>query len=107
MVAAGLPTLFRGLNVHPTKVANVRDAIARTGHLRLENGMYAGMMADPALIRTYTDQWLQSPASVRERLEKISEFPLSYGCGDISGASFYAHRGAGIPMVIEFEIPWE
>jgi hypothetical protein len=103
-----MPTLFRGLSVEPAHVDRVCSEIARTGKMRAEEGMHSGSrMADPDLVRSRVTAWLQSPASIRDELRKISTIPLAYACGDRAGSAFYARRGTGVPLIVEFEVPWE
>ena len=102
-----MPTLFRGLSVEPDKVSQVCESIAYTGRMRSEEGMYAGNMAEPNLVRSCAADWLRSPGSVRKKLNGTENIPLSYACGDLFGASFYAHREKEVPVVIKFEVPWE
>jgi hypothetical protein len=33
--------------------------------------------------------------------------PLAYACGDRAGSAFYAKREHGVPLIVEFEVPWE
>jgi hypothetical protein len=103
-----MPILFRGLSVEPVNVDRICSEIARTGKLRAEHGMYSGhLMADAALVRSRAAVWFQSPASIRDELTKITTMPLAYACGDRAGSAFYARRGTGVPLVVEFEVPWE
>ena len=103
-----MPTLFRGLSVDPADVDRVCSEIARTGKMRAEEGMHSGsLMADPDLVRSRATAWLQSPASIRDELRRISAIPLAYACGDRAGSAFYARSGMGVPLVVEFEVPWE
>ena len=103
-----MPTLFRGLSIDPAHIDQVCSEIARTGKLRAGQGMHGGsMMADPDLVRSRAAAWLQSPASIRDELEKVSTMPLAYACGDRAGSTFYARRGSGVPVIVEFEVPWE
>jgi hypothetical protein len=72
-----MPTLFRGLSVEPAHVDRVCSEIARTGKMRPDEGMHSGsLMADPDLVRSRATAWIQSPASIRDELRKISTMPL-------------------------------
>jgi hypothetical protein len=103
-----MPILFRGFSIEPINVDRVCDELARTGKLRADEGLYSGhLMAEPDLVRSRAAAWLQSPASIRDELTKISTMPLSCACGHLGGSAFYARRGTGLPLIVEFEVPWE
>lgn len=49
--------------------------------MRAEEGMHSGsLMADPDLVRSRKSDWLQSPASIRDELSKISTLTTSASC---------------------------
>lgn len=67
-------------------------------------------MPDPRTVRTCLDQLLQEPAVVREKLNALPSEPVTYACGDLYGASYYAlshNRSEAKPasILIEFEVP--
>lgn len=104
--------LFRGIAVSLEEVEEVVKSIKDSGLVFTEKSSWRNNMADPRIVRTRSEEFLQEPASIREKILSLPLEPVIYACGDLYGATYYGlshNRSETKPasIVIEFEAPLE
>ena len=102
-----MPALYRGLSVAPDHLWSSTKLIKLKGYLSDEEATFRTDMAEPALVRNHTTEWLRTPAAIQKNIDTAPKFPRSIVCGDLFRASQGAHGGAGVAAIVEYDIPWE
>jgi hypothetical protein len=86
-------TLFRGVNA-----ADADSAIAalRRGEVAVPNRSWT--LWD---LRPHARAILSAPETFDDVSHSSRMYPITWACGDLGGAAFYACRGKGVPLTVQ------